>query len=82
MRLRMKIYTDLKVHVQGVVRGRTWDWTDMGSLLGLTLPSVGFLLGTNGHGIPSRIAVTFHMIPAGNEPTWDWADMGSFLGSP
>ena len=36
MRLRMKIYTDLKVHVQGVVRGRTWDWTDMGSLLGLT----------------------------------------------
>jgi hypothetical protein len=81
MRLRMKIYTDLKVRVRGVVRGRTWDQTDMGSLLGSTWPSVGFLLGTNGHGIPSRIAMTFRMIPAGNKRTWDWMDMGSLLGS-
>jgi hypothetical protein len=61
------IYTDLKVRVRGVVRGWTWDLTDLGSLLGSTCPSVGFLLGTNGHGIPSRIAVTFRMIPTGNE---------------
>jgi hypothetical protein len=47
--------------------GRTWDRTDMGS---------------DGHGIPSRIAVTFRMIPPGNERTWDWVDMGSLLGSP
>ena len=75
------IYTNLKVRVRGVVRGRTWDRTDMGSLLGSTWPSVGFLLGTNGHGIPSWIAVTFRMIPTGNEWTWDWTDMGSLLGS-
>jgi hypothetical protein len=46
--------------------GRTWDRTDMGS---------------DGHGIPSRIAVTFYMIPPGNEQTWDRTDMGSLLGS-
>jgi hypothetical protein len=57
---------------------RTWDRTDM---------------GLDGHGIPSRIAVTFRMIPPGNERTFrgipsgnertgDWTDMGSFLGSP
>jgi len=57
---------------------RTWDRTDM---------------GLDGHGIPSRIAVTFRMIPpgnewtfrgipSGNERTGDWTDMGSFLGSP
>jgi hypothetical protein len=42
---------------------------------------VGFLLGTNGHGIPSGIDVTFHGIPPGNERTWDRTDMGSLLGS-
>ncbi len=46
--------------------GRTWDRTDM---------------GLDGHGIPSRIAMTFRMIPPGNERTWDRTDMGSLLGS-
>ncbi len=46
--------------------GQTWDRTDM---------------GWDGHGIPSRIAVTFRMIPPGNEQTWDRTDMGSLLGS-
>ncbi len=36
--------------------GRTWDRMDM---------------GLDGHGIPSRIAVTFRMIPPGNKQTWD-----------
>ncbi len=57
--------------------GRTWDRTDM---------------GLDGHGIPSRIAVTFRMILPGNERTfrgipsgigwtWDRTDMGFLLGT-
>ncbi len=42
--------------------GRTWDRTDMGSLLGSTWPSVGFLLRTNGHGIGRTW-----------DPFWDWS---------
>jgi hypothetical protein len=37
--------------------------------------------GLNGHGILSRIAVTFRMVPSGNKRTWDRTDMGSLLGS-
>ncbi len=61
--------------------GRTWDRTGLGS---------------DGHGIPSGIGVTFCGIPPRNERTWDpfwdrcdlpwdssWErmDMGSLLGS-
>ena len=45
--------------------GWTWDWTGLGS---------------DGHGIPSGIDVTFRGIPPGNERTWDRTDMGSLLG--
>ena len=38
-------------------------------------------LGSDGHGIPSGIDVTFRGIPPGNERTWDQTDMGSLLGS-
>ncbi len=42
--------------------GRTWDQTDMGS---------------DGHGIPSGINVTFHGIPSGIGWTWNQSDLGS-----
>ena len=42
--------------------GWTWDRTDMGS---------------DGHGIPSGINVTFRGIPPGNDRTWNL-----FLGLP
>jgi hypothetical protein len=48
-----------------------WDRTDMDRTD----------MGSDGHGIPSRIAVTFRMIPPGNKQTWDRTDMGSLLGS-
>jgi hypothetical protein len=42
--------------------GQKWDQTDMGS---------------DGHGIPSGIDVTFRGIPSGIGRTWDRKDLGS-----
>ncbi len=66
MRLRMRIYTDLKVCVQGVVRGRTWDPTDMGS---------------DRHGIGRTWDPFWDRCDLPWDFFWEQTDMGSLLGS-
>ncbi len=52
--------------------GRTWDRTDMGFLLGLTWPSVGFLLGTIR--IHSSLRADSVVWLSHTSSVWPWSD--------